>query len=133
MLLERFDPVFVGSFYIGKAIVQKHEKALVRKQGCEDSVSGRQFTQIGDIFICALYSHKVIIFQDEVCLGIIDRRNGGMDKRIFLAEAIEKQFLITAGRIESSLDRFDIRIIVLHVVGEHHQLRDVNKTTKNLS
>ena len=56
-----------------------------------------------------------------------------MDKRILLAKAIEKQFFITAGRIESSLNRFDIRIIVLHVVGEYHQLRDVNKTTKNLS
>ena len=56
-----------------------------------------------------------------------------MDEWIFLAEAIEKQFFITAGRIESSLDWFDIRIIVLHVVGEHHQLRDVNKTAKHLS
>ena len=133
MLLERLNPVFVGSFHIGKAIVQKHKKALVRKQGCEDPVGGRQFAQVRDIFICALYRHKVVIFQDEVCFGIVDRGNGGMDKRIFLTETIEKQFLITAGRIESSLDRFDIRIIVLHVVGEHHQLRDVNKTAKNLS
>ena len=54
-----------------------------------------------------------------------------MDLRVFLPKPVEKQFAIAAGSVKGSLDWFWIRIIILHVVGENHQLRDVYKTTEH--
>ena len=52
--------------------------------------------------------------------------------RIFFTEAVKKQLFIATGRIERTLDRFHIVIIVLHVVGEHHNLCDVGEPTEYL-
>ena len=133
MLLESFDAVFVGALYICKAIAQKHKKALMRKQRCKNPIGWRQFAQISDVFICAFDGHKVVIFQNKIDFSIVDCRNSGKDDRIFLAETVEEQLLIAAGRIESTLNRLYIGIVILHVVGKHHQLGDIDEPAKHFS
>ena len=55
-----------------------------------------------------------------------------MNLWIFLTETVKKQFFIATGGIERSRDRFYLRVIVLHVVGEHHNLRYIRKASKGL-
>ena len=56
-----------------------------------------------------------------------------MDTGIFFPETVEEQLFIAAGCIECSLDWLYIGIVILHIVGENHQLRDVYKSAEHLS
>ena len=64
----------------------------MREQGSEDSIGRCQFAQIGIVFIRAFDGYKVIVFQNEVGLCLIDCRDGSMNMLIFLAEAIKNNF-----------------------------------------
>ena len=56
-----------------------------------------------------------------------------MDTGIFFPETVEKQLFVTAGCIECALNRLHIGIVVLHVVGEHHQLCYIYEPAEYLS
>ena len=52
---------------------------------------------------------------------------------LLLAETVERHVLASACAIESALDRhYSAACVVLHVVGEDHQLRDIDEAAESL-
>ena len=132
MFLQSFDAILVCSLHIGKSIFQKHIETGMSEQRSQHSIGRRVFTNVKGIFLCSFDCNQVVVHQNGFFDVGVNRANRTMYSRIFFTKTVKEQLLIAAGCIERTFDWFHIVVIVLHVVGEHHNLCDVGKPTKYL-
>ena len=65
-------------------------------------------------------------------IGIIGIEGGYLSSfGIFFSEAIERGIVSSTSTIERTFNRYHtIQCVVLHIVGEYHQLSDINEATE---
>ena len=74
---------------------------------------------------------EVVVAQHGVFECVVFRRQElDLVQRFFFAKIVEHRRVVRRAGVERTLDRLRRAVFVLHVVGEHHQLRDVDEAPK---
>ena len=141
VLLEPGDLFSTGQLNlpvnIGNAISKQIQETLLREQGSEDSVGWSIVCQVRDVLGRTLDGKTVAMGQDDslvflrhLIIAIFD--NAYVQFRICFAKYIEENLVAGGGGIESSLNGNNPFVVVLLIVGEDHQLRDIDEATEPL-
>ena len=141
VLLEPGDLFSTGQLdlpvNIGDAVTKQIQEALLGEQGSEDSVGRSIVCQVRDVFGRTLDGKAVSMRQDDsliffryLVVAIPD--DAYVKFRVCFAEYIEEDLIAGGGGVEGPLNRNNPFVVVLLIVGEDHQLRDVDEATEPL-
>ena len=132
---------FALRFYICNAVLNEKQQSLRRAHRCNYAVSRCIDIQICLVFWCCVDNLAVEVSKDflftvgiNVLVGIlIDERCNLSSGRVFFTEAVKWGFLSGCCAIECTLNWHNTaHCVILHIVGEKHQLRDIHKSTELL-
>ena len=127
--------------YIRNTVSDDKQQTFRRTHGRNYPVRGRVCIQIGLIFRCCVnnliikitqysqFNSRIYVFIRIVFVVRRNRLIGG----IFFSETIKRRVLSRSGAIECTLNRYNSSFcIVLHIIGENHQLRQIYETAEFL-
>ena len=115
----------------GKGIAQEKRKALPAEQRCQQAVGGRVVCLVAFELRCGLDRDQVGVGQHRVFHGLVGiGQRGQQCVGMFLAEVVELRLAVGGGGVERALHRLGLAVVVLHVVGERHQLDQVEEVTE---
>ena len=148
-LLVTHDVLFVAALdlaillffdmQVSDAVLEQKEQTLRAHHRSKHAVRGRVDIEIRLVFRILFQDRNIEIHQDSL---FEIRRNRqiriiGVERRdcrtlgVLFPEAVETRFVFRSRAIEHAFNRDNTALgIVLHVVGENHQLRDVDKTAE---
>ena len=147
-LLVAHDVLLVSAFYFSihlffhfnvcYAILDDKEQSLRTTHGGKYSIRWGIDAKVGLILWCMMNDFTIEVCQDLSffflfdfliwIIGII--RCYWEIGRIFLTKAIEGRIFSCGSAVESPLNRnYSPHRVILHIIGEYHQLCDVDKTT----
>ena len=141
LLVGRFDFAIHLALHadVSDAIFEDIEQAFGRAHRGDDAIGRCVDAKVGLIFGCGVDDLAVEIGEDaffgievDIEIGIIGMERGNRELcDVVLAEAVERRERACASAIERALDRDNATHgVVLHIVGENHQLSDVDKSAE---
>ena len=136
MLLQRCALCAVLQFHLALnvcyAITKQEQKALLAQHGGYDTVGrgvdifvGLILLKVLDDYTVAVFQYPIFIFIRYFLIGII-----GNKRFVLLTEHIEESLALGRATIECTLNRYTALIVVFLIVGEYHQLRNVEEAAK---
>ena len=150
-LLITHDVLLVGRFnfsinltlrlHIRYAVLNQEQQAFRRAHRSDDTVSRSIYIKIGLILRCCMNNLAVeigknFLFNSRVnfFIGIfLDKRGYFCTRCIFLSKAVKRSLITRSSTIERTLNWHDAaHRVVLHVVGENHKLRNIDKSAELL-
>ena len=138
-LLDGAIRALFGLMVVGNAIFQQEQQPLWAAHRSKDPVGWGVDIQIGLVFWRRMNNLIVEISQDsllnlrvDITIRIVLVEWGNrLIQGIFLPETVERGFCLRSCAIERALNGHNpTHCVILHVVGEDHQLRDVDEATK---
>src|SRR5690606_16525370 len=109
-------------------MAQDKRKPFSVEQRGANSVGWPVRVFIGDEFGVAANHLQVVVPQyfKLVIFGQWSEQRGKV-QNVFFTEVIEDRLVIRAAGVERALKRLRVAVVILHIVGENHELRDVGK------
>ena len=136
MLLQRSALCAVLQFHlalnVGYAITKQEQKALLAQHGGYDTVGrgvdilvGLILLKVLDDYTVAVLQYPIFVFIRYFLIRII-----GNKRFVLLTEHIEESLALGGATIECTLNRYTALIVVFLIIGEYHQLRNVEEAAK---
>ena len=117
--------------HVGQRKAQQESQAFTTEQRGAEAVGRRIGRFVAQKLGAVLDNVEVVVAQHIVFEGVIFIcQKLGEVQRFLFAEIVENGGVIGGAGIERTLNRLRRAILILHVVGEHHQLRDVDEAPK---
>ena len=123
--------------HIGNAVSKQIKEAFLGKQGSEDPVCWCIVSQVRYV-LGRTFDGKTVSMRKDYSLIffrhlIVTISNYAyMKLRVCFAENIEEYLIARSRSIEGTLNRDNPFVVVLLIVRENHQLRDVDEATESL-
>ena len=111
-------------------VTEQVEKSLLTKHGSEDSIGGSVNSLVGVILLQILDDNAVAVLQHNVLRLFGQLYNWVVTDKVFvlLSKYIKESLFLCCAAVERTLYWHSVIVVVFLIVGEYHQLCEVEET-----